>query len=410
MAKPTRAQILAGSVILAGGIYVLNGLGTEPEIFCDDSGCIEVTAPTTAPSTTTTTQATTTTTTGEETFPAPNVESEFDTTVSGPYRSAGSDNGSSASEPTGNFRVFCEFSHLGYYDPILAPGSSSFMHLHQFFGNTLTDGDSTYASLRSSGGGTCSGGPMNRTAYWMPALFNGDGDVMVPELFVAYYKVEQAGGGSLAQQQATLQTVQPYPNGFRYLGGRNPVTNTLYSGGFEWKCEGGSGAGSTIPNSCPGGEALLALVRFPHCWDGENAWLPDNAHVSGGTGGSTWEPCTDPDFPVYLPSLTEIAYFPSSSDMSDWYLSSDRMDANPANWYADGASFHADWYGAWDTGIQDVWVEECLRGLRNSNGALCDGTVLDGAANYTGPTEITGYTPMHSSFGEDGWPTGMGPS
>lgn len=155
-----------------------------------------------------------------------------------------------------------------------------------------------------------------------------------------------------------------------------------------------------------------AKVRFPHCWDGENAWLPDNAHVSGGSwnGTSTWGYCEDPDFPVYLPSLTEFAQFPAGADMSDWYLSSDRMNANPANWYADGASLHADWFGAWDTIVQEIWVDECLRGLRNSTGELCDGTGLSGAPNYTGPDLISGWTPLHSSYGEDGWPTGMGPS
>ncbi len=431
-----RSKFIAGVgvVVVAGSIAVLATASDPPELdlecveYVEEEGtieCVEVAAPTTttAPSTTSTTAPTTTTTTGEEQFPADTISSEFSVAAGTTWRSTGwgmpSD---SSSEPTGNFRIFCEFSHLGYYDPILAPGVSNFMHLHMFWGNEETDETSTYASLRSGGGSTCSGGPINRTAYWMPALIDpspvgGSGpEVMIPSLFIAYYKAEQSTGANLAERQASIagtggyDGVQEYPNGFRYLGGRNPTTNTLYVGGINWKCEGGSNSGSTIPNSCPSGEALIASVRFPHCWDGVNGWLPDNAHVAGGgpSNNSTWAYCQEP-FPVYLPSLTEFAYFPSASDMSDWYLSSDRMSSNPANWYADGASFHADWFGAWDPIIQTLWTEECVRGMRNANAHLCDGSGLVGAPNYTGPSRVTGWTPMHPDHGDNGWPTGQEP-
>jgi len=37
---------------------------------------------------------------------------------------------STASEPSGAFRFFCEFSHLAYDDPILYPGQQGAAHLH----------------------------------------------------------------------------------------------------------------------------------------------------------------------------------------------------------------------------------------------------------------------------------------
>jgi len=344
---------------------------------------------------------------GGEADPYANIPSNFDTSVNGPYRSSGWTTGDSSSEPTGNFRVFCRFSHLGYYDPILAPGNNQFMHLHMFFGNTQANHQSTYSSLRSGGNSTCSGGPINRSAYWMPTLHDQNGDVVVPHLFIVYYKSEQSGPGTLAQRQQRLRSVVDFPNGFRYIGGRNPTTGQLYSP-IEWKCEGGSGSGSTIPNSCPSGESLIGSVRFPHCWDGENLWLPNNAHVGLGVNNSTWTEC-DPNgpYPVYLPSLTEFAHFPSTSNMSNWYLSSDRMDPNPANWHQDGRSWHADWFGAWDNEIQSIWIEQCLRGLRNSNAALCDGSGLRDGQGYSGPNRISGYTPLAPIYGNNGWPVGQ---
>jgi hypothetical protein len=72
----------------------------------------------------------------------------------------------------GAFRVNCGLSHLNYSDPIVAPGKPLGSHLHQFFGNTATDWRSTAASIASTGGSTCTGGTLNRTAYWTPALID----------------------------------------------------------------------------------------------------------------------------------------------------------------------------------------------------------------------------------------------
>ena len=95
---------------------------------------------------------------------------------------------SSASEPSGNFRTICSFSHLSFDDPIVYPGQPGLSHLQMFFGNTLTDAYSTYQSLRTTGGGTCQGGPVNRSAYWAPALLNAAGQVLVPDTMIVYYK------------------------------------------------------------------------------------------------------------------------------------------------------------------------------------------------------------------------------
>ncbi len=272
------------------------------------------------------------------------------------------------------FRMFCSFSHLAHHDPIVDPGNENFMHLHMFFGNTAVDQDSTYQSLRATGDSTCDGGPLNRTAYWMPAVFDRAGDVVVPSRFELYYKAENA---------ADPRQIQAKPNGLRMIAGA-PDTRV-----FRWTCSGG--AGITIP-SCNVGSRLTVSVRFPYCWDGRNLDAPDHrSHLSYGVN-NTWGPCPA-SHPVHLPELTEFAHFDNvPAGTADWYLASDRMDPNdPA---PGGSTMHADWFGAWDNPIQERWVDNCLRGSRNaSNGNLCDGTQLRPHTTYSGPQRIGGWTP-----------------
>ncbi len=47
------------------------------------------------------------------------------------------DNGPSPTE--GQFRIQCQWSHFGYDDPIVRPGSPGAAHLHMFWGNTNTN-------------------------------------------------------------------------------------------------------------------------------------------------------------------------------------------------------------------------------------------------------------------------------
>ena len=75
-------------------------------------------------------------------------------------------------EPSGNFRTVCRPSRYAQDDPIVSPGTDS-THLHLFFGNTEADRNRTYETLRTTGDSTCDGGPVNRTGYWMPAVFDG---------------------------------------------------------------------------------------------------------------------------------------------------------------------------------------------------------------------------------------------
>src|SRR2546423_3174010 len=47
----------------------------------------------------------------------------------------------------GSFRTVCKYSHMAPDDPIVFPGQSGASHLHVFWGNSLTDANSTAQSL-----------------------------------------------------------------------------------------------------------------------------------------------------------------------------------------------------------------------------------------------------------------------
>jgi hypothetical protein len=287
--------------------------------------------------------------------------------------------GSMAWEPSGNFRTFCGFSHLSYDDPIMYPGQPGVSHLHMYFGNTGADANSSYQSLRSSGSSTCQGGPLNRTGYWIPAVQNAAGRVVVPDYFELYYK----GNGS----QDMIRSVQTNPNGLRMIAGWDAANGSAVRG--DWSCSGGAKS-TTIPG-CPNGQPLKIELRFPMCWDGRNVDAANHrSHMAYGTGGGGWVTrlggCPA-SHPIHLPELTLIAVFTSDGNTNNWFLASDRMPGMATQ--PNGSTFHADWFGAWDNTIQETWTQSCIREMRNCVwGEIGTGTRLTDHGTYTGPKLI----------------------
>lgn len=78
----------------------------------------------------------------------------------------------------GALAVECAPPHRSLDDPIVFPGESAAAHLHEFFGNVATDADSTYDSLQL--GETSCDQPLDRVAYWVPALLDPMGRPVEP--------------------------------------------------------------------------------------------------------------------------------------------------------------------------------------------------------------------------------------
>lgn len=308
------------------------------------------------------------------------------------------------------FRTHCNGSHEAQEDPILFPGQANVGHLHTFFGNELAGKDSTYTSLRTTGGSTCAGGPANRTAYWYPSvrkpLSTGVTVTIKPDYVIVYYT---------AGAPASAVRMSRFPRNFAYIGGVDPsdfndtarraelpAGFTYLGNGWDgWKCLSPSGAqvntstGATYSKvlkkadgsdpwagACVSGGQLVAVVKAPPCWDGVNIRSPngrDHLRYKHRHNNSGQPKCPS--------GWYEFSSFEGSfnfshtgfSDYGTWYLSSDRMNtpstaADPTSnstcrqtgpYFCNGETFHFDWFGAWDygtaasPGVMIKWMVNC---------------------------------------------------
>lgn len=257
------------------------------------------------------------------------------------------DNGGS---PEGQFRLACEYSHFSYDDPIIYPAQPGKSHFHMFFGNTETNADTTENELINSGGGTCQGYELNRSAYWVPALLDGKGNAVVPYQIIIYYKTKSP------------ESVIPMPQGLQMIGGNDLNDSFETRDELHWSC-GDSGNKYKETNRIPdcGGDVINASVQFPNCWDGVNLSKPAPDYTSHLTYVNENQPCPS-SHPQRLPQISFLIYWRGADSVDGWHLSSDNLDAPGAT---PGGSLHADWWGAWNDETIELWTFNCLRASRN---------------------------------------------
>ncbi|MBK9587481.1 MAG: DUF1996 domain-containing protein [Sphingomonadales bacterium] len=178
---------------------------------------------------------------------------------------------SAAPDVVGAFRFICSAGQISFDDPIVYPGQPGKSHLHQFFGNTSADASSTYVSLRSSGDSTCTS-RLNRSAYWMPAMMNGRGQVVRPDYVSIYYKRRPANDPECKRQGTACVGI---PRGLRFIFGFDMLNHkSRRTGGGYFNCDGPTGIQSHYPSivdaakNCPIGNKLGAVISAPECWNG----------------------------------------------------------------------------------------------------------------------------------------------
>ncbi|MGC4029152.1 MAG: DUF1996 domain-containing protein [Steroidobacteraceae bacterium] len=270
-----------------------------------------------------------------------------------------------AVDGVGAMRISCGYSHMAFDDPIVFPGKPGASHLHTFFANSSTDGNSTTESLFAAGS-TCSGGNANRSAYWVPSMVDSATmRAVVPSSVLVYYK---SGYNSIP-----LKQIQAPPNGLRVIAG-NAVTQSSPKDDWDvwhyFECD-GANRNQSIP-ACQGGKVLSVTVIFPNCWDGVNLDSVDHrSHMSYPVQG-----LCPASHPVAVPVVSLNVYYdvPNGESTANWRLSSD----NYAKTIPAGYSMHADFWIDWDESIKAAWMDGCVRAGRDCHAHL----VGDGREYY----------------------------
>ncbi len=310
--------------------------------------------------------------------------------------------GSAAPDVVGAFRFICSAGQLRYDDPIVYPGQPGRSHLHQFYGNTSANAHSTYQSLRGEGQSTCMS-PLNRSAYWMPAMLDGRGNVVRPDYVTIYYKRRPASDPKCdpARDARAEGICVPLPNGLKFVFGFNMLDPAATrTGALYYNCSGRGATPGHYPDIvaaakyCPTGAQLGAIINAPTCWDGKNLDSPDHrshvAYASYGWWGYLKCPSTHP---YVIPSFTMGAWYTVDDTLDrsgtweagktvTWTLSSDVATGMPPS--RPGTTFHADWWGAWDNLVMSMWMDHCINKLLNcSAGNLGNGKAMKQFAGFS---------------------------
>src|SRR5918992_767281 len=267
---------------------------------------------------------------------------------------------SSAQEeaPTGaNFVVQCGFSKQAQVDPIVNPGEpgtpeAKAHHLHDFFGNTTTDSNSTLESLRAAQtptdpATTCEPKPGqtfgDTAAYWIPTVSWTNSRGKTTQL-----KANQ----EFFYYRAGLKDpvdVKPHPAGLKIV--------TVQGKNVEWRCQNGNWS-TRPPKQCSNGK-LVVRIKFPDCLAKDaNGPLLDSADHRSHMVDSVMQdngvkkcPSTHP-YPV--PMLQTNFQFPIPTTRGWPTLSSDHQGDAP------GSTMHADFFNAWQEGALEDLVARCI--------------------------------------------------
>ena len=303
---------------------------------------------------------------------------------------------SAAPDVVGAFRFTFGFAGLGRFDPkVYHCDTTGKSHLHEFYGNTDVNPCSTYETLRRTGKSTTNYGdyPLNRSAYWDPAMLDGKGNVVRPDNGTIYYKQAQMGGVHCTDKTSIHYKGQcvPLPHGLFFIFGYDMLTGKPPTGSGEWGCiapDGRNFYAKDIPTAvasglCVVGGCLVSRIHAPSCWDGkrlDSANHRDHVAYPTFTNPATGRKICDPEtHPYVIPEFTLLInrYIREGDDPAKW-----RLDSDPAG-VPGGTTYHADFFMAHDPDLRFIWnisPDGCLGGFLNcSSGTVSKTQQLLGA-------------------------------
>jgi Domain of unknown function (DUF1996) len=263
-----------------------------------------------------------------------------------------------------SFVVKCDFSHRDRVDPIVDFGINPSHHMHEFFGNTTTNENSTYQTLRA--GGTNCDDPKDTAAYWIPRVSwtdsRGNTTKLTASITRFYYRLGDKSPNVDVNPHPALDT-----NGDGQLDDGLKIV-TVQGKNVEWRCM-NTGAWSTTPPSRCDNLKLVVRIKFPDCLDvarderGQPIIDPTTGKpiprldspdhrshmvdaVQPASGGKATCPTSHP-YPV--PRLQTNVEFPIPATRGKPKLSSGAY-----------STMHADFFNAWDQQRLDELVQLCI--------------------------------------------------
>lgn len=247
-----------------------------------------------------------------------------------------------ASANKDRFTVTCKFSHRAKDDPIVFPGQPGAAHSHDFLANRSTSARSTYTTLLAAQS-NCNR-EEDTAAYWLPTLYQ-NGRALTPSDAKIYYS-----------SQVNSKSVKAFPPDLRMITGDAEARRPQPISVMSWNCE-----KSNIdhrrepPLSCPDGKRLVASMRFPNCWDGENLDSPDhNSHMTYDRG----QPCPSTHL-VQTPRVVMDVRYPTSKGT--------KLTFSSGPWYTG----HADFINAWDQDELEALVRRCINDQTRTSDDQC---------------------------------------
>lgn len=240
-------------------------------------------------------------------------------------------------KPGGTFRATCNPSHVSTADPIVKPGPDD-AHLHQFFGNTTTNQDSTYASLQA-GTTKCERGA-DKSAYWMPVISK---DYRIIEPFNTGVYYQSVNGVDETKTQV-------FPNGFRMITNAEKADVRWHCGMNDHRL---SEMTATPPEACADG-TMGVRIDFPECWDGNVIPDPTGYNVVQARPWNGIMVCPT-TYPVQLPTIVLFVNYPTFGTEPGTV----RISAPNGTW-RDAAYMHADFVNGWDRNALSYLIRTCI--------------------------------------------------
>ena len=223
-------------------------------------------------------------------------------------------------------------------------------------------------------------------------MFDGKGNVVLPDYVQVYYKREPLNSPACDPASSTRAGICiSIPNGLKFISGFKMANGSAGPQPGWFRC----GSGTVWPadtvalsqaskTTCVAGTKLEATVSSLKCWNGQLDSADHMSHFAPTVRNAYtgWVNKCPSTHPYLLPQFTIAAFYSikTGDDLSLWTLSSDQMYPNLPR----GGTLHFDYFEAWDTSVKDMWVQNCIgKKLNCSGGDLGNGKQLRGASQPT---------------------------